>query len=100
MPLADSISTAQDFVNTLTYVYLALILLYIITSWIPLPYTIWVNRLQRFLYDVVEPYLRLFRRILPQARLGGLGLDLSPILAIVCLFVVNRLIQEGIELLR
>ena len=100
MPLADSLSTAQDFVNTLTYVYLALILIYIITSWIPLPYTIWVNRLQRFLYDVVEPYLRLFRRILPQASLGGLGLDLSPILAIVCLFVVNRLILEGIDLLR
>jgi uncharacterized protein YggT (Ycf19 family) len=100
MPLADAISTAEDFVNTLTYVYLALILTYIITSWIPLPYTIWVNRLQRFLYDVVEPYLRLFRRILPQARLGGLGLDLSPILAIVCLFVVNKVLLKGIELLR
>lgn len=98
MPLADSISTAQDFVNTLTYVYMALILAYILLSWLPLPYTVWGNRIQRFLYDVVEPYLRLFRRLLPQ--LGGLRLDLSPILAIVTLIVLNRVILEGIDLLR
>jgi YggT family protein len=98
MPLADSISTAQDFVNTLTYVYMALILAYILLSWLPLPYTVWGNRIQRFLYDVVEPYLRLFRRLLPQ--LGGLRLDLSPILAIVTLIVLNKVIQEGIDLLR
>lgn len=34
-----------------------------------------------FVYDVCEPFLRLFRRFLPAVRLGGMGLDLSPILA-------------------
>jgi uncharacterized protein YggT (Ycf19 family) len=97
---ADAISTAQGFVNTLTYVYLALILAYIITSWIPLPYTVWLNRFQRFLYDVVEPYFRIFRRVLPQLSLGGLGVDLSPIVAILALYALNRIIQEGIGLLR
>jgi YggT family protein len=100
MPFADSIDTAKDFVNTLFYVYLALIFAYIITSWIPLPYNVWLNRLQRFLYDVVEPYLRVFRRFMPQLSLGGLGLDLSPILAIVVLYVLNALLQQGIEALR
>ncbi|MBD0318339.1 MAG: YggT family protein [Thermoleophilia bacterium] len=100
MPLADTIDTAKDFVNTLFYVYLALVFAYIITSWIPLPYNVWFNRAQRFLYDVVEPYLRVFRRVLPQLSLGGLGLDLSPILAIVVLYVLNAVIQQGIELLR
>jgi YggT family protein len=100
MVLADAIDTAQDFVNTLIAVYLALIIAYIITSWIPLPYNIWLNRVQRFLYDVVDPYLRVFRRFVPQLSLGGLGLDLSPIFAIVALLIANRLIQEGIELLR
>jgi YggT family protein len=100
MPFADSIDTAKDFVNTLFYVYLALIFAYIITSWIPLPYNIWLNRLQRFLYDVVEPYLRIFRRFVPQLSLGGLGLDLSPIFAIVVLYVLNAVIQQGIEALR
>ena len=100
MVVADAISTAQNFVSTLFSVYLALIIAYIIASWLPLPYTVWVNRIQRFLYDVVDPYLRLFRRFIPQLSLGGLGLDLSPILAIFFLFIVNRLLQEGIGLLR
>ena len=100
MLLADTISTAQDFVNTLFLVYLALIIAYIITSWVPLPYNIWLNRIQRFLYDVVDPYLRLFRRLLPMLRLGGLGLDLSPIIAIFSLYVLNAVIQQGIGLLR
>ncbi|MDQ3669359.1 MAG: YggT family protein [Actinomycetota bacterium] len=100
MPFADAIDTAQDFVQTLFYVYLLLIFAYIITSWIPLPYNIWLNRIQRFLYDVVDPYLRLFRRFVPQLSLGGLGLDLSPLFAIVTLLIANRLVQEGIEALR
>ena len=100
MPLADAIDTAQDFVNTLYLVYLALIIAYIITSWIPLPYNVWLNRIQRFLYDVVDPYLRIFRRFLPMLRLGGLGLDLSPIIGILFLSILNTVIQEGIELLR
>ena len=100
MVLADTITTAQNFVQTLFYVYLALVLAYIITSWIPLPYSVWLNRIQRFLYDVVDPYLRLFRRFLPALRLGGAGLDLSPIVVIIVLYVLNTVIQEGLELLR
>ncbi len=100
MVVADTIETAQDFVNTLFYVYLALIFAYIITSWIPLPYNVWLNRVQRFLYDVVDPYIRLFRRFVPQLSLGGLGLDLSPIVAIFSLYILNAILQEGIGLLR
>jgi YggT family protein len=92
MPLADAVTTAQNFVTVLFYVYLLCIIAYIITSWIPLPYNVWLNRVQRFLYDVVDPYLRLFRRILPQLSVGGLGLDLSPIVAILVLSVVYRVV--------
>lgn len=100
MLLADAVTTAQDFVHTLFLVYLLLIFAYIVTSWIPLPYNVWLNRIQRFLYDVVDPYIRLFRRFLPQLRLGGLGLDLSPVLAILVLFAVERVVISGLELLR
>jgi YggT family protein len=97
---ADSIDTAQDFVRTLFSVYLVLIIAYIILSWLPLPYNLWLNRIQRFLYDVVDPYLRIFRRFVPGLSLGGLGLDLSPIFAIIALLIGQRLVVEGIELLR
>jgi len=100
VPLADAISTAIRFVTSLYYVYLLLILVYIILSWIPLPYNIWLSRFQRFLYDVVNPYLAIFRRFLPMLRLGGMGLDLSPIVAILVLSVVWRLVVAGIEQLR
>ena len=98
MPFADAVSTAQDFVTVLFYVYLLCIFAYIITSWIPLPYNTWLNRVHRFLYDVVDPYLRLFRRVLPQLSVGGLGLDLSPILAIFLLYVIYAVIQRLIGL--
>lgn len=48
-----------------------------------------------FVYDVSEPYLRLFRRLLPAVRLGGMGLDLSPILAFIVLrFIVVPIVRE------
>ena len=52
---------------------LLLLFAYILTSWIRLPYRPWLNRVQRFLYDVCDPYLRIFRRFLPP--LGPLDLS-------------------------
>jgi YggT family protein len=86
--LADAISRVQDFVFVFTWVYMILIFIYVLTGWIRLPYSPWLNRIQRFLYDICEPYLRLFRRILPP--LGPL--DLSPIVAVVVLIVLQRVL--------
>ena len=97
MLFADAISTARNFLEAIYLVYLICIIAYIIASWIPLPYNTALNRIQRFLYDVVDPYLRLFRRFIPQLNLGGLGLDLSPIVAIITLTIVYRLIDSGLS---
>jgi YggT family protein len=86
--LADWVSSAQNFVQVFIWVYVLLIFAYVLMSWVRLPYSIWLNRIQRFLYDVVEPYLRIFRRILPP--LGPL--DLSPMVAVIVLFVVGQLV--------
>ena len=91
--LADAISRIGDFVSVFIYVYVLMIFAYIITSWIRLPYSVWLNRIQRFLYDVCEPYLRIFRRILPP--LGPM--DLSPIIAIFSLFIIERVIQAILD---
>ena len=88
MLLADTISKIESFLNAFLLVYILLILAYIILSWIRLPYSIWLNRIQRFLYDVCEPYLRIFRRLVPSAG----GIDFSPILAFIALSVIDRLL--------
>ncbi|MDQ3874877.1 MAG: YggT family protein [Actinomycetota bacterium] len=94
--LADAIDSVEQFVTVFIGVYILLIFAYIITSWIRLPYSPWLNRIQRFLYDVCEPYLRLFRRILPP--LGPL--DLSPIVAVFFLGLVRYAILVLLDQLR
>ena len=90
MPLAvDAVSTIYSFVNAVFLVYILLILIFILSSWFQLPSNVWLNRFRSFLYDVCEPYLRVFRRILPVARLGGVGLDLSPIVGIIVLVIAR-----------
>jgi YggT family protein len=91
--LADTISRIENFVDVFISVYVLLIFGYILTSWVKLPYSPWLNRIQRFLYDVCEPYLRLFRRVLPP--LGPL--DISPIVAVFSLIFLDRLIQTILD---
>ena len=86
--LADAIDSAKNFVWVLTIVYTLVILAYVLTSWLRLPYSPTLNRIQRFLYDVCEPYLRLFRRLLPATG----AIDFSPILAFIALGVIDRLL--------
>ena len=85
--LADAISKVENFLYVFATVYTLVIFAYILTSWVRLPYSPWLNRIQRFLYDVSEPYLRIFRRLLPRAG----PLDFSPIIAIIVLAVIDRL---------
>ena len=91
--LADVVGSIQNFVSVFVGVYVLLIFAYIITSWIRLPYSPWVNRIQRFLYDVCEPYLRIFRRILPP--LGPL--DLSPIVGVISLWILQGIVVRVLE---
>jgi uncharacterized protein YggT (Ycf19 family) len=89
MLLADTLSTVESFIDVFIGVYILLILAYIIMSWIRLPYSVWLNRIQTFLHDVVDPYLRLFRRFVPP--LGPL--DLSPMIAVIVLIVLRGVVH-------
>jgi YggT family protein len=90
--LADAISSIESFVHVFLSVYILLIFAYIITSWFRLPYSVWLNRIQRFLYDVCEPYLRIFRRILPPFG----PLDLSPLIAVFALIFIDRVVVSAV----
>jgi YggT family protein len=92
--LGDAIDQAKTFVNVFITIYTLVILAYIITSWLRLPYSPWLNRIQRFLYDVSEPYLRIFRRVLPS--LGPL--DLSPLVGLIMLIILSQVLMRILDL--
>jgi uncharacterized protein YggT (Ycf19 family) len=87
--LADTADSVQRFLDVFIGVYILLLFAYILTSWIRLPYAPWLNRVQRFLYDVCDPYLRLFRRVVPPFG----PLDLSPMIAVIVLILVRSLVS-------
>jgi YggT family protein len=83
----DAISAAKNFVWAFTTVYILAILAYVLTSWVQLPYSL--RPVQRFLYDVCEPYLRFWRRILP---FGAGPIDLSPIVAVLAIVALQQIL--------
>lgn len=91
--LADVGDSLASFVRVFLLVYTLLLFAYIITSWVRLPYRPWLNRVQRFLYDVCDPYLRIFRRFLPP--LGPL--DLSPMIGIIVLLILSNVLTSLLE---
>jgi YggT family protein len=84
----DAVGTALNFVDVFIYVYTLVIILYVITSWITLPYSL--SPLQRFLNDVCDPYLRLWRKVLPMFG----SLDLAPLAGILALVALEELINR------
>jgi YggT family protein len=86
--LLDAISEIELFIHVFAGVYVIVLIAYILTSWIKLPYSL--QPVQRFLYDVCEPYLRFWRRLLPFA-VGPI--DFTPIVAIVVIGVVVSIID-------
>src|ERR1051326_5973198 len=85
-------TSIASYVNALFEVYILLIFVYILLNLmfslgVRPPYSRWTDAILNFLRDVCEPYLRLFRRFIPPMGM----LDLSPIIAIFVLVIVNRL---------
>lgn len=96
--LAITRNDVADYINTLTLVYLVLIFVRILMSWIPrVPYNRYLAAFLKFISDVTDPYLNLFRRVLPPVRMGGAGLDLSPIVATIVLIVVSSIVVGIID---
>ena len=91
--LYDAVTSVESFLRVFVYVYSLLILAYIITMWVRLPYSPWLNRIQRFLYDVCDPYLRIWRRILPSFG----PLDLSPIVGVAALYILLAVITSILD---
>jgi YggT family protein len=87
-----------DYVDTLVLVYVVLIVIRILLSWIPrMPYNRVLSMFVGFVNDVTDPYLNLFRRFLPPLRMGPGALDLSPTIGLIVLLIVGGVVASLIR---
>jgi YggT family protein len=87
-----------DYVGALFLVYIILILINVLLSWVPrMPYNRALRATLDFIKETTDPYLNLFRRFLPPIGGGGMALDLSPMLGVILLFVLRALVVGLIE---
>jgi uncharacterized protein YggT (Ycf19 family) len=87
-----------NYVSAVFTVYLVLIFVYILLNLVMsfgvrMPYSRWTDAFMNFLRDVSEPYLRVFRRLLP--TIGGF--DFTPMIAIIVLYIAQSLIVGAIR---
>lgn len=96
MSAALSRGDVAQYVDALFFVYLVLIIARIVLSWVqqfrPLPYNRPLRAVVGFVEESVDPYLNVFRRFIPPLGGGGFALDLSPILAIIVLLIVQGIV--------
>lgn len=93
IPLADTKGDIANYVDALFLVYVILIFARILMSWIPrIPRSATLRPLLDFITETTDPYLNLFRRFIPPIGGGGMSLDISPIIAIIALGIVERVV--------
>lgn len=98
IPLAIGRQDVADYVGALFLVYIGLILIRVLMSWIPrMPYNPALRKVLDFVTETTDPYLNLFRRIIPPLGGGGFGIDLSPMVAIIVLVIVRGLVVGLIQ---
>ena len=74
--------SGSSFLCTLGNLYLLAIFARIVVSWFPVQPGSTFASVVGFLYTITEPVLGPIRRAVPALRLGGMGLDLSPIIVV------------------
>ncbi|NQT67841.1 MAG: YggT family protein [Actinobacteria bacterium] len=74
-------------------VYIGIICVRMITSWFRIsPVGFWI-RAYKFLVDITEPFLIIFRKIIPLAKIGRFYIDLSYIVVIIIIELLILLLR-------
>lgn len=86
-----------NYVDSLFLVFIILIFARIAISWVvtfrgSLPYNTPVRAVTGFIEETVDPYLNFFRRFLPSIGTSRMALDLSPMVGIILVFVVEAIV--------
>ena len=80
------------------YIMLGFIIASILFSWFPgYPSSSFMQAIYDAVRTVVDPILMPIRNNIPPLRLGGIALDLSPIIALLGLWIARRLLTTIID---
>ena len=82
----------MSIIHWLLELYIILVFGRVILSWFPIGPGSALAPVASFLYSVTEPVLGPVRRALPPLRMGAMGLDLSPIIVLIGLQIIERLL--------
>ena len=83
------------YVSTLITVYVVLIFIRILMSYFrSIPYYRALDLFLRFVTEVTDPWLNLFRRFIPPVRMGPAALDLTPIIAVFVLYILGAIVTR------
>jgi YggT family protein len=74
---------------TVLQLYFIALFARIILSWFPIQPGTAMASINQFLHTITEPVLGPIRRLLPPVRLGSMGLDLSPMLVLLGIIVLQ-----------
>lgn len=89
-PVAIMVATPIQLVQLVFWIYIGAILIQVVLSWVN-PYQ--HHPLQTVLYSLTEPIMRPIRQVLPPIG----GLDLSPMAAILLLYVLMMLVMPPLQ---
>jgi YggT family protein len=94
MVLALTRGDLADYVNALFIVYVILIFIRIVASFVPrMPYNPYLRAVLDFAQEVTDPYLIFWRRLIPSfGGAGGFGFDPSPMVGLLVLFVAQKVL--------
>ncbi len=73
-------------------IYFLAVLAWVILSWVQVPSTHPLGRVQVFLDRIIYPVILPLRRVLPPLRLSGMALDLSPLVLMLGISLLRRFI--------
>lgn len=73
-------------------IYFLAVLAWVILSWVQVPSTHPLGKVQVFLDRIIYPVILPLRRVLPPLRLSGMALDLSPLVLMLGISLLRRFI--------
>lgn len=86
---------AGEIVWWVLFVYIWMIIIRAVSGWLPVRWPKPVRSLLVVVYDLTEPVLAPIRRFIPIIPLGsGMGLDISPMVAMVVIVFLQWLVRE------